>query len=40
MAVCRMEVEDVYLNGNVTLHGVYASFIDNAMGLPVAAFAA
>jgi acyl-coenzyme A thioesterase PaaI-like protein len=39
-AVCRVEVEDVHLNGNGTLHGVYASLIDNAIGLPVAAFAA
>ncbi len=37
-AVCRIDVEDVHLNGNGTLHGgVYASLIDNAMGLSVAA---
>jgi acyl-coenzyme A thioesterase PaaI-like protein len=37
-AVCRVEVEDVHLNGNGTLHGVvYASPIDNATGLSVAA---
>jgi uncharacterized protein (TIGR00369 family) len=31
-------VEDVHLNGNGTLHGgVYASLLDNAMGLSVAA---
>lgn len=37
-AVCRIGVEDLHLNGNGTLHGgVYASLIDNAMGLSVAA---
>ena len=37
-AVCHIDVEDVHLNGNGTLHGgVYASLIDNAMGLAVAA---
>ena len=37
-AVCRIDVEDVHLNGNGTLHGgVYASLTDNAMGLAVAA---
>jgi len=37
-AVCHIDVEDVHLNGNGTLHGgVYASLIDNAMGLSVAA---
>jgi uncharacterized protein (TIGR00369 family) len=33
-------VEDVHLNGNGTLHGgVYASLLDNVMGLAVAALA-
>ncbi|MEW6637771.1 MAG: PaaI family thioesterase [Actinomycetota bacterium] len=37
-AVCRIEVEELHLNGNGTLHGgVYASLIDNAMGLAVSA---
>ena len=37
-AVCRIDVEDIHLNGNGTLHGgVYASLMDNAMGLSVAA---
>jgi uncharacterized protein (TIGR00369 family) len=37
-AVCRIDIEDIHLNGNGTLHGgVYASLIDNAMGLAVAA---
>jgi len=37
-SVCHIDVEDVHLNGNGTLHGgVYASLIDNAMGLSVAA---
>ena len=37
-AVCRIDVEEVHLNGNGTLHGgVYASLIDNAMGFSVAA---
>jgi uncharacterized protein (TIGR00369 family) len=37
-AACRIEVESIHLNGNGTLHGgVYASLIDNAMGLSVAA---
>jgi len=37
-AVCFIDVEPVHLNGNATLHGgVYASLIDNAMGLSVAA---
>ena len=37
-AVCHIDVEDLHLNGNGTLHGgVYASLIDNAMGLSVAA---
>jgi uncharacterized protein (TIGR00369 family) len=37
-AVCHIDVEDVHLNGNGTLHGgVYASLLDNAMGLAVAA---
>src|SRR5215217_4570826 len=37
-AVCHIEVEDVHHNGNGTLHGgVYASLLDNAMGLSVAA---
>jgi uncharacterized protein (TIGR00369 family) len=37
-SVCYIDVEDVHLNGNGTLHGgVYASLMDNAMGLSVAA---
>jgi uncharacterized protein (TIGR00369 family) len=37
-AVCHIDIEDVHLNGNGTLHGgVYASLLDNAMGLAVAA---
>ena len=37
-AVCHIDVEDVHLNGTGTLHGgVYASLLDNAMGLAVAA---
>ena len=37
-AVCHIDVEDIHLNGNGTLHGgVYAALIDNAMGLSVAA---
>jgi uncharacterized protein (TIGR00369 family) len=37
-AVCHIDVESIHLNGNGTLHGgVYASLIDNAMGLSVAA---
>ena len=37
-AVCHIDVENIHLNGNGTLHGgVYASLIDNAMGLSVAA---
>ena len=37
-AVCRIDVEEVHLNGNGTLHGgVYAPLIDNATGLSVAA---
>ncbi len=37
-AVIRIDVEDVHLNGTGTLHGgVYASLIDNAMGLSVLA---
>src|SRR5215211_9448759 len=37
-AVCHIDVEDVHLNGNGTLHGgVYASLMDNGMGLSVAA---
>jgi len=37
-AVCHIDVEDIHLNGNGTLHGgVYASLLDNAMGLAVAA---
>jgi uncharacterized protein (TIGR00369 family) len=36
--VCHIDVEDIHLNGNGTLHGgVYASLLDNAMGLSVAA---
>ena len=35
-AVLYVDVEEVHLNGNGTLHGgVYASLIDNAMGLSV-----
>src|SRR5215211_289300 len=34
----HIDVESIHLNGNGTLHGgVYASLIDNAMGLSVAA---
>jgi uncharacterized protein (TIGR00369 family) len=37
-AVCHIDVGHVHLNGNGTLHGgVYASLLDNAMGLAVAA---
>ncbi len=37
-ATCYLDVEDIHLNGNGTLHGgVYSSLIDNAMGLSVAA---
>jgi uncharacterized protein (TIGR00369 family) len=37
-AVCHIDVEDIHLNGNGTLHGgVYASLLDNATGLAVAA---
>lgn len=37
-AVMYVDVEDVHLNGNGTLHGgVYASLIDSAMGLAVLA---
>ena len=37
-AVCHIDVEHIHLNGNETLHGgVYASLLDNAMGLAVAA---
>jgi uncharacterized protein (TIGR00369 family) len=37
-ALCYIDVESIHLNGNGTLHGgVYASLIDNAMGLSVAA---
>src|ERR687894_1356257 len=37
-AVCHLDVESIHRNGNGTLHGgVYASLIDNAMGLSVAA---
>ncbi len=37
-AVIRIDVEDIHLNGTGTLHGgVYASLIDNAMGLSVLA---
>ena len=37
-AVCHIDVEGIHLNGNGTLHGgVYASLLDNAMGLAVAA---
>jgi hypothetical protein len=32
-AVCHIDVEDIHLNGNGTLHGgVYAALIDNAGG--------
>lgn len=38
-SVVRIDVEDHHLNGAGTLHGgVYASLIDNAMGLSVLAF--
>ena len=37
-AVVRIDIEDVHLNGAGTLHGgVYASLMDNAMGLSVLA---
>jgi uncharacterized protein (TIGR00369 family) len=37
-AVCHIDVQDIHLHGNGTLHGgVYASLLDNAMGLAVAA---
>ena len=37
-SVCHIVVDSIHLNGNGTLHGgVYASLIDNAMGLSVAA---
>ncbi len=37
-AVLHIDVEEYHLNGNGTLHGgVYASLIDNAMGISVAA---
>ena len=37
-SVISIDVEDIHLNGAGTLHGgVYASLIDNAMGLSVAA---
>ncbi len=37
-AVCHIDVENIHLNGNGTLHGgVYASLIDTAMGLSVLA---
>ena len=37
-AVIRIDVKDIHLNGSGTLHGgVYASLIDNAMGLSVLA---
>ena|SRR5215210_1830212 len=36
-AVLHLDVEEIHLNGNGTLHGgVYTSLIDNAMGLSVA----
>lgn len=36
-AVVYIDIEDFHLNGNETLHGgVYATLIDNAMGLSVA----
>ncbi len=35
-AVLHVDIEDIHLNGNGTLHGgVYSSLIDNAMGLSV-----
>ena len=35
-AVLHVDVEDIHLNGNGTLHGgVYSSLMDNAMGLSV-----
>ena len=35
-AVLHIDVEEIHLNGNETLHGgVHASLIDNAMGLSV-----
>ena len=38
-SVVYIDVEDTHLNGTGTLHGgVYASLIDNAMGLSVLAF--
>ena len=38
-ATCYIDVDDVHKNGTGTLHGgVYASLIDNAMGLAVLAF--
>jgi uncharacterized protein (TIGR00369 family) len=37
-SVLRIDVEDIHLNGTGTMHGgVYASLIDNAMGLSVLA---
>ena len=37
-AVVHIDIEDVHLNGTGTLHGgVYASLMDNAMGLAVLA---
>jgi uncharacterized protein (TIGR00369 family) len=37
-SVLHMDVEDIHLNGTGTMHGgVYASLIDNAMGLSVLA---
>lgn len=37
-AVIRIDIEDIHLNGTGTLHGgVYASLMDNAMGLSVLA---
>jgi uncharacterized protein (TIGR00369 family) len=37
-SVMSIDVEDIHLNGSGTLHGgVYASLIDNAMGLSVLA---
>ena len=37
-AVISIEIEDVHLNGTGTLHGgVYASLIDNSMGIAVLA---
>lgn len=36
-AVLYIDIEDIHLNGNGTLHGgVYSSLIDNALGLCVA----